>query len=49
MAPGLPDGQGQRDGVATWPKGWDKSDGARGWGGGLGQGVGQGLGLEGVH
>ena len=48
VAPGLPNGQGQRDGAGAWAEGWDKGEGARGWGGGLGQGVGQGLGW-GVH
>ena len=49
MAPGLPNGQGQRGGVGDWAEGWDKGEGVRGWGG-VGawvKGVGQGLG--GVH
>ena len=37
MAPGLPNGQGQRGGVDAWAEGWDKDNGARGWGGRLGQ------------
>ena len=40
MAPGLPNGQGQRGGAGAWAEGWDKGEGVRGWGGGLGQGSG---------
>ena len=43
MAPGLPNGQGQRAGTGAWAEGCDKGEGVMGWGGGLGQG-GQGLG-----
>ena len=40
MAPGLPNGQGQRGVAGYWAEGCDKGEGVRGWGGGLGQGGG---------
>ena len=42
MAPGLPNGQGNRGGAGAWAERWDKGEGAMGWGG-----VGWGLGLRG--
>ena len=49
MAPGLPNGQGQRGGAGAWPEGWDKGEGVRGGMGAWVNRVGQGLGWGWVH
>ena len=49
MAPGQPNGQGQRGGTGAWAERWDKGEGAMGWGGDLGQGGGKGLGQGGAR